>query len=133
MDEIIKQLKSALPEDMRENEEINKAIAHIAEADKRLKLEAEFLKRAAASGLKHAGDALKLEDIPARLQGDDMKQALDSLFEELRENRPWLFGNRKPTPGNEKTQPNETVLEKTRRQWNGGGLTRQVLKFRRNK
>ncbi|MCF6228677.1 MAG: hypothetical protein L3J82_08485 [Planctomycetes bacterium] len=132
MKEIIEQLKAALPEDVRNTPEITAALEHIANADTRQKAEATFLKQAVREGMTHAEDALKLEDIPERLKGDDPKQAMSSLFEHFRETRPWLFAERKETPGNNKIT-SETVLEKTRRQWNGGGLTRQVLKFRRQK
>ncbi|MEE9310811.1 MAG: hypothetical protein V3V10_00235 [Planctomycetota bacterium] len=132
MKEIIEQLKQALPEELRDTPEITAALEHIANADTRQKAEAAFLKQAVREGMTHAEDALKLEDVPAKLSGDDQKQALTSLFEHFRETRPWLFAERKETPGNNKLT-SETVLEKTRRQWNGGGLTRQVLRFRRQK
>ncbi|MCC6464883.1 MAG: hypothetical protein IT463_06030 [Planctomycetes bacterium] len=134
-DDPLQQLQSARPAELRETAPVKQALealaARVRERDEALaRAEAErlFLERAAAEGLQHTADALKLAAPHETLAGAPDKQvALRELFARLRSERPWLFAPPRDSPGAEKLVPARSPdLERLRQAYRGGALTRQV-------
>lgn len=121
-------LRNALPEALRQDPALEGALQQVAKleaehsvATRRHELERRFLERAPREGLLYPGDALKLEDVSAELQGD---AGLDQLYRNLKAARPYLFTRQTTAP--EKLATRQPEHEKLREAWKAGGLTRQV-------
>lgn len=121
MPTLTEQLTQALPEALRDDAAIQaalQAVQTLEQAASRHAAERQFLERAPREGLLYPGDALKLADL-----GEGGK-ALDEVFRNLKQTRPYLFAKPAAAPAQEvlATKPaNEAI----RQQWRGG-LTRQV-------
>ena len=93
------------------------------------RIERAFLERAPREGLLYPGDALKLEDIAAKLR-DTNEEALTDVFKQLRATRPYLFAS-PSSPANQKLS--EPGGDQFRKALKHGSLTRQVQELRRRK
>ena len=133
---ITEQLRALLPEP---GEDLSVAIEKVAQLEhehganvEQARLERAFLMRAPREGLLYPGDALKLENVIAKLgEPGELEQNLENVFTTLRSSRPYLF--RKPTgsPANQKLSEHDP--EHLRSALKHGSLTRQVQEIRRRR
>jgi hypothetical protein len=122
---LIDQLKAALPQNLATEPSVATALEGIQELEQRaqtLATQHAFLERAPREGLLYPADALKL--VEAAKFGE-----LDTLYAELRRDKPWLFARRE-SPGNEKLAGHSLEIDRLREAVKRGALSRDVQNFR---
>jgi hypothetical protein len=130
---ITDQLKQALPETLRNAQEIAPHLERLAEIERHHEsaaLERAFLERAPREGLLHPADALKLEPLAEAMgKAADTETGLREYFNRLRQTRPYLFA--RPPAATEKLSDGAIPeLEKLRAAMSHGALTRQLQAVR---
>jgi hypothetical protein len=131
---IADEIRNLIPEDQH-GDELDTALERVARLEhehaatvEQSALERAFLERAPREGLLYPGDALKLEDVAAKLRElGGAEQGLQQLYRDMRSSRPYLFGKPPGSPANRKiSEPEPPRLRH-------GSLTRQVQELRRKR
>lgn len=130
-------LRELIPTE-QQSDELGAALDNVAKLEhehrefaEQTRLERAFLERAPKEGLMHPGDALKLEDVAAKLrEAGDGEQALQQVYRTMRTQRPYLFAAPPSSPANRKLSDgaNDAAPGLTH-----GNLTRQVQELRRKR
>ena len=119
------QLKAALPQGLATEPSVATALEGMKELEQRaqtLSAQHAFLERAPREGLLYPADALKLVEAAKLAE-------LDTLYAELRRDKPWLFARRE-SPANEKLAGHSLQIDRLREAVKRGALSRDVQNFR---
>ena len=119
------QLKAALRQGLATEPSVATALEGMKELEQRaqtLSAQHAFLERAPREGLLYPADALKLVEAAKLAE-------LDTLYAELRRDKPWLFARRE-SPANEKLAGHSLQIDRLREAVKRGALSRDVQNFR---
>ncbi|CAG0960487.1 hypothetical protein PLCT2_00727 [Planctomycetaceae bacterium] len=122
---LIDQRQAALPQGLATEPSVATALEGIQELEQRAQTLASqhaFLERAPREGLLYPSDALKLVEAAKLAE-------LDTLYAELKRDKPWLFARRE-SPANEKLAGYSLEIDRLREAVKRGALSRDVQNFR---